>query len=177
MGLTSLEMSTADLGRGDPGRGDPGRGDPGRGDPGRGDPGRGDPGRGDPGRGDPGRGDPGAPPDQGDVTLEHANAIFNGPYALTAAKVAKTVVLKWLPPHVTLPGLTVESTTAWRVLGTAITPANWAKRENVGTVMGDTLTITDAKPLSNKDVTYVVVVTFSNGTVSGISNPVTIRYP
>ena len=177
MGLTSLEMSVADLGRGDPGRGDPGRGDPGRGDPGRGDPGRGDPGRGDPGRGDPGRGDPGAPPDQGDLPLEHANAIFNGPYALTATKVAKTVVLRWLPPHVTLPGVTITSTTAWRVLGTAITPANWAKRENVGTVMGETLTIVDAKPLSNKDATYVVVVTFSDAKVSGISNTVTIRYP
>jgi hypothetical protein len=182
MGLTSLDMSVNDLGRGDPGRGDPGRGDPGRGDPGRGDPGRGDPGRGDPGRGDPGRGDPGrgdpgAPPDQGDLTLEHANAIFNGPYSLTAKTVGKTVALAWLPPHVTLPGLTVASTTAYRVLGDAITPANWANRVQVGQALGETLTIVDTKPLSNKLATYVVLVTFSDGTVSGISNTVTIRYP
>ncbi|MEO5896761.1 MAG: hypothetical protein ABIS06_13770 [Vicinamibacterales bacterium] len=177
MGLASLDMSVADLGRGDPGRGDPGRGDPGRGDPGRGDPGRGDPGRGDPGRGDPGRGDPGAPPDQGDLTLEHANAIFNGPYALTAAKVAKTVVLNWQAPQVMLPGVTIVSTTAYRVQGATITPANWANRVQVGLALGSATSIIDVKPLSNKQVTYVVVVDFSDGTRSGISNTVTITYP
>ena len=79
------------------------------------DPGRGDPGRGDPGRGDPGRGDPGAPPDQGDLTLENANAIFNGPRALAALKVGKTVELKWAGPHLMLPNVHVVTTTAYRV--------------------------------------------------------------
>ena len=176
MGLTSLEMAVTDLGRGDPGRGDPGRGDPGRGDPGRGDPGRGDPGRGDPGRGDPGRGDPGAPPDQGDLTLEHANAIFNGPYSLTAQKVLKTVQLGWQPPHVVLPNNPVHSTTAYRVEGGSITRANWAKRVQVGQALGTTTTISDKKPLTNKLATYIVLVDFADGTRSGISNPVSIIY-
>jgi hypothetical protein len=176
MGLTSLEMSVTDLGRGDPGRGDPGRGDPGRGDPGRGDPGRGDPGRGDPGRGDPGRGDPGAPPDQGDLTLEHASAIFNGPYALTASKVAKTVRLTWLAPQLMLPDVHIVSTTAYRVQGGAITPSNWTNRVEVGQAFGTAVTIVDSKPLTNKLATYIVVVDFSNGTRSGISNPVSITY-
>jgi hypothetical protein len=176
MGLTSLEMSVTDLGRGDPGRGDPGRGDPGRGDPGRGDPGRGDPGRGDPGRGDPGRGDPGAPPDQGDLTLEHASAIFNGPFALIAAKVGKTVQLTWQAPHLMLPNIHIVSTTAYRVQGGTITPANWANRVQVGQAFGTAVTIVDSKPLTNKLATYIVVVDFSNGTRSGISNPVSITY-
>ena len=176
MGLTSLEMSVSDLGRGDPGRGDPGRGDPGRGDPGRGDPGRGDPGRGDPGRGDPGRGDPGAPPDQGDLTLEHANAIFNGPFGLLAAKVGKTVELRWQAPHLMLPNVHIVSTTAYRVLGGTITPVNWDKRVEVGAAFGTALTIVDSKPLSNKLATYIVVVDFSDGKRSGISNPVSITF-
>jgi hypothetical protein len=176
MGLTSLEMAFTDLGRGDPGRGDPGRGDPGRGDPGRGDPGRGDPGRGDPGRGDPGRGDPGAPPDQGDLTLDHANAIFNGPYSLTAQKVLKTVRLTWLPPVAVLPHVQIHSTTAYRIEGGAITPANWAKRVQVGQVFGTATTLVDSKPQTNKLVTYIVIVDFSDGTRSGISNPTSITY-
>ena len=176
MGVTSLDMSVTDLGRGDPGRGDPGRGDPGRGDPGRGDPGRGDPGRGDPGRGDPGRGDPGAPPDQGDLTLEHASAIFNGPYSLKVRKLAKTVELTWQRPHLMLPNVQIVSTTAFRVEGATITPANWAKRVQVGPAFGTSTTIIDAKPLSNKLATYIVVVDFSDGTRSGISNPASITY-
>lgn len=176
MGLTSLDMSVADLGRGDPGRGDPGRGDPGRGDPGRGDPGRGDPGRGDPGRGDPGRGDPGALPDQGDLTLDNANAIFNGPYSLAARVAGKAVELKWAPPHLMLPDVQIVSTTAYRVQGTTITPANWSSRVMVGQAFGDATVILDTKPLNNKPATYIVLVDFSDGTRSGISNLVTIVY-
>ena len=176
MGLFSLDMSTEDLGRGDPGRGDPGRGDPGRGDPGRGDPGRGDPGRGDPGRGDPGRGDPGAPPYQGDLTLENANAIFNGPRALAALKVGKTVELRWASPHLMLPNVHVATTTAYRVLGGGITIANWANRVLVGQASGAGTLIVDTKPLNGKLVTYIVFVDFSDATRSGISNPATITY-
>ena len=177
MGLASLEMATADLGRGDPGRGDPGRGDPGRGDPGRGDPGRGDPGRGDPGRGDPGRGDPGAPP--GDLDFETANAIFNGPFSLTAQIVGKTIVLNWSAPHLMPDGFFVLNTTAYRVLGSTITPANWADRVLVGQALGTATTIVDPKPQNNRTYTYVVVSDLSNGatqTRSGISNPATITF-
>ncbi len=176
MGVFSLDMSAEDLGRGDPGRGDPGRGDPGRGDPGRGDPGRGDPGRGDPGRGDPGRGDPGAPPDQGDLTLENANAIFNGPRSLAALKVGKTVELKWAPAHLMLPNVQVVTTTAYRVVGGGITSANWANRVLVGQASGAATLIVDTKPLNGKLVTYIVFVDFSDATRSGISNPATITY-
>jgi hypothetical protein len=180
MGLTSLDMSNTDLGRGDPGRGDPGRGDPGRGDPGRGDPGRGDPGRGDPGA------DPGAPDYQGDLTLDRAADIFNGPTSLTATKVGKTVELKWRAPQFMVPGVIVEWTTAYRVEGGVITKANWAKRVEVGKVFYTTTPqrILDTKPLNGKLVTYIVVADFLDSrqapvlirTRSGISNPVSIIY-
>jgi hypothetical protein len=61
-------------------------------------------------------------------------------------------------------------------LGGTITPANWAKRVQVGQALGTAVTIVDPKPLTNKLVTYIVVVDFSNGTRSGISNPASITF-
>jgi hypothetical protein len=78
---------------------------------------------------------------------------------------------------VTLPGVQIVSTTAFRVEGGTITPANWAKRVQVTQqAFGTQTTIIDAKPLSNKLATYIVVADFSDGTRSGISNPASITY-
>ena len=81
-----------------------------------------------------------------------------------------------------LPGTSINFTTAYRVEGASITPANWAKRVLVGQALDGATTIVDTKPLSNKTATYVVYVTFKDSatppkaTVSGISNPATILY-
>jgi hypothetical protein len=155
MGLLSIDVLTSDLGRGDPGRGDPGRGDPGRGDPGRGDPGRGDPGRGDPGRGDPGSGEPGAP--GGDLDIDTATgAHAQAPHQFRAAKMQKTVRLTWSPSFVRPQGVAVQSSTVFRVEGTAITPVNFAKRKFIGQVFGTTTSLVDDKPLNNKPVVYIL---------------------
>ena len=95
---------------------------------------------------------------------------------MTAQKVLKTVRLTWVPPAAVLPNVQVHSTTAYRVEGGAITPANWAKRVLVGQVFGAATTLVDSKPQTNKLVTYIVVVDFSDGTRSGISNPASITY-
>ncbi len=154
MGLLSVDVFTSDLGRGDPGRGDPGRGDPGRGDPGRGDPGRGDPGRGDPGRGDPGRGDPGAP--GGDLDIETATGHAQAPYMFRAAKENKTVRLTWLSSFVRPQGVEVRESTLYRVEGTTITPANFAKRKLIAIVPSPATTVVDDKPINGKPVVYIL---------------------
>ena len=46
----------------------------------------------------------------------------------------------------------------------------------VGAAFGTALTIVDPKPLSNKLATYIVIVDFSDGRRSGVSNPVSITY-
>ena len=88
----------------------------------------------------------------------------------------KTIALTWQPPHLMLPDTQIVSTTAYRVQGTSITVENWAKRVQVGVAFGPTTTIVDAKPLNKKAVTYVVVVDYSDGKRSGVSNAFTITF-
>jgi len=157
-----------DMGRGDLGRGDLGRGDLGRGDLGRGDLGRGDLGRGDLGRGDLGIAEADAP--RGDLDFDVAANYANAPTTLRAAVVSKAIRLDWAPPHVN----TVNVYFVYRVVGSTVTPANFAARVLVGQPAAPATTFTDTTTKNNVTYTYFVQAQFVDGSRSGISNFVTI---
>jgi hypothetical protein len=180
-----------DTGYGDLGYGDLGYGDLGYGDLGYGDLGYGDLGYGDLGYGDLGYGDLGAPADSddtqgvGDLNLETAGALGNGPTGLAATVLKKGgILLQWSAPHVG----TALSYDVYRVIGTSITPQNIATRLAIGPIGAGTAFVTDNFDLKNRvTYTYVVVANLvptadcqpaagSSVCRSGVSNYATVTY-
>jgi hypothetical protein len=168
----SLGVSSLDLSLGDPGKGDTGKGDTGKGDTGKGDTGKGDTGKGDTGKGDTGKGDTGsAAAPAGDLEFDTARAIGNAPTALTARNTTKSVTLTWGRPNAGTP-LNYE---VYRVLGTGVTPANFAARVLVG--MPTSSPFVDRTVKNNTTYTYLVIAVFDDvvpAQRSGPSNFVTI---
>ena len=164
------DVGFGDVGFGDVGFGDVGFGDVGYGDVGFGDVGFGDIGFGDVGAGDLGFGDVGAP--RGELDLDTARALGNAPNTLTGTVGRRQVTLRWKPPHVG----TVLTYEVYRVIGSSVTPANFAARVAIGTpwpLAGTTLTVVDSTVRNNQTYTYFVVANIDDGTRSGVSNFVT----
>jgi hypothetical protein len=185
------DLGYGDLGYGDLGYGDLGYGDLGYGDLGYGDLGYGDLGYGDLGYGDLGYGDLGVPADVddplaalGDLNLDTAGSLANAPSGLvgTRLKGKAGIQLDWLGPTVGT-ALTYE---IYRVVGTNVTPANFAQRVLVANISAQFTSITDASSLKNNTAyTYFVVATLAPlpdcGTSctnlrSGTSNFATVVY-
>jgi len=190
-GGLSLDTGYGDLGYGDLGYGDLGYGDLGYGDLGYGDLGYGDLGYGDLGYGDLGYGDLGVPADVddplaalGDLNLETAGALANAPSGLvgTRLKGKAGIKLDWLAPTVG----NVVAYQIYRVVGTGVTPANFAQRVLVANIGGGITSLTDATLLKNNTAyTYFVVATLAplpdcgtscSNLQSGVSNFVTVVY-
>jgi hypothetical protein len=180
-----------DTGYGDLGYGDLGYGDLGYGDLGYGDLGYGDLGYGDLGYGDLGYGDLGAPSESddtlglGDLNLETAGSLGNAPTGLAATALKKGgILLQWSAPHVG----TALSYDVYRVIGTSITPQNFATRLRVGPIDASTPFVTDNNDLKrNVTYTYIVVANLvptadcqaaegSSVCRSGASNYATVTY-
>jgi hypothetical protein len=180
-----------DTGYGDLGYGDLGYGDLGYGDLGYGDLGYGDLGYGDLGYGDLGYGDLGAPSESddtqglGDLNVETAGSLGNAPTGLAATVLKKGgILLQWSAPHVG----TVLSYDVYRVIGTSITPQNFAARVAIGPIGASTAFVTDNNNLKRKvTYTYIVVAnlaptadcqaTAGNSVCrSGVSNYTTVTY-
>lgn len=129
-GGLSLDTLITDLGPGDFGYGDLGYGDLGYGDLGYGDLGYGDL-----GYGDLGYGDLGAPIDgsasKGEPTPQVAASLGSGtPSSLSAVAGPNGIALTWAAP----PSGTVVSYQIFRVVGSAVTPANLSSRVLVATL-------------------------------------------
>jgi hypothetical protein len=186
-GGLSLDTGYGDLGYGDLGYGDLGYGDLGYGDLGYGDLGYGDLGYGDLGYGDLGYGDLGIPAEDisdplaasGDLSLEDVGA--PAPSSLTATKLSGKggIRLDWLAPAVG----TASFYQVYRVVGTTVTPANFAQRVPLANVPGTITSVTDATKLKNNTAyTYFVVATLTGlpecGATcqSGVSNFATVVY-
>jgi hypothetical protein len=172
LGVYATDLSDGDLlGKGDTGKGDTGKGDTGKGDTGKGDTGKGDTGKGDTGKGDTGS----AAAPVGDLELDTASALGNAPNTLTATNALKSITLNWKRPNVGTP----TSYKVYRVIGTTVTPANFALKVLVGTVspvLPATLpatTIVDANVRNHTTYTYFAIAEFAGGIRSGTSNYVT----
>jgi hypothetical protein len=190
VGPLSVNLGKGDLGKGDLGKGDLGKGDLGKGDLGKGDLGKGDLGKGDLGKGDLGGGDlfdpvgfPAAPPG-GELDFETFTSMGNDPaYEFRACVVGSDcvgappelqvhdVLLTWTPATGG-----VVSYTAFRAPGAAIPD------ESLWTAVGPPVPA-GANPLQQIDTaslvngatyTYFVLATYSDGTTSAPSNPVTV---
>ena len=180
-----------DTGYGDFGYGDLGYGDLGYGDLGYGDLGYGDLGYGDLGYGDLGYGDLGVPSENddaqglGDLNLETAGSLGNAPTGLAATALKKGgILLQWSAPHVG----TAVSYDVYRVIGTSITPQNFATRLAIGPIDASTAFVTDNNDLKrNVTYTYIVVANLvptadcqaapgSSVCRSGASNYATVTY-
>ena len=159
-GRRSIEGLSVDVGKADGGKADGGKADGGKADGGKADGGKADGG------------------DEQD--LETATAVGHPPHSLKAvqAKVGKTTVvnLTWKRPSVG--GVTgVDKYQIYRVDGTTLTDANFAKRTFLGESEGTQFT--DPKVVTGKAYTYFVVAVFNPvgveaGTFSGKSNLATI---
>jgi hypothetical protein len=189
LGPLSLDVGRGDIGRGDIGRGDIGRGDIGRGDIGRGDIGRGDIGRGDIGRGDIGRGDIGkgdfgrgdygvgaAGEAEGEADAETVAALGNTPpidlqASLTEGSISPSTYFKldWKAPVVGQ----VLNYKVYRVVGPTVTESNFPSAP-LKIVSGSTTTTIDNPYSAFSTFTYFVIAEFTDFTVSGVSNFVTI---
>ena len=73
-----------------------------------------------------------------------------------AAKENKTVRLTWLSSFVRPQGVEVRESTLYRVEGTTITPANFAKRKLIAIVPSPATTVVDDKPINGKPVVYIL---------------------
>ncbi len=142
------DVGFGDVGFGDVGFGDVGFGDVGFGDVGFGDVGFGDVGFGDVGTGDLGFGDVGV--GRGDMDLDTAASLGNAPDGLTATLGKGFVTLRWNPPHVG----TATNYQVYRVIGTAVTLANFPTRVLVGTTQ--TTSLIDSTVKNNVTYTYFV---------------------
>jgi hypothetical protein len=177
VGGLSLGVTANDLGKGDLGKGD--LGDLGKGDLGKGDLGKGDLGKGDLGKGDLGKGDLGVPPSDdaplGDLDLDTARHVGNAPNLLVPVVGKQSITLSWTPPHVD--GNAVSYYAVYRVIGTTVTPANFAARVLVtgavltGSPVPTTVVDTDVK--NNVTYTYFVqaqITLPSEVVLTGVSN-------
>jgi hypothetical protein len=168
-GGLSLDTGYGDLGYGDLGYGDLGYGDLGYGDLGYGD------------LGIPAAENAGNPlPAYGDLSLEEVGA--PAPSSLTATRLSGKggIKLEWFAP----PAGTASFYRLYRVVGTTVTPTNFAQRVQLAPdVPGGTTSFTDTARLKNNTAyTYFVVATLTGlpecgvNCKSGVSNFATVVY-
>jgi len=109
----------------------------------------------------------GSAADGSELDFDTAISIANGVAGLSATPTSRTVELAWSTPNLVANNVTITGYKIFRATG-AVTTAN--QPTLLATVGGAVTTYSDGSAQNNRTYTYMVLVTFSDGTQSGASS-------